>query len=135
MLGKGLVNRAVATLVAAGAAFVTVVALGATAYYALLLVVTPLAASAITAGVFGLITLIVTLVYLKKGKGEDDYDDEEEEPESLSGRAMRLFADRPVLGTVAALAGGFLVLRNPAIASLAMTMLVQKTQKKPGRSR
>jgi membrane protein implicated in regulation of membrane protease activity len=135
MLGKGLVNRAVATLVAAGAAFVTVIALGATGYYALLLVVTPLAASAITAGVFALITLVVTLVYLKKGKGDENHNDEDDEPEGLSGRALRLFADRPVLGTVAALAGGFLVLRNPAIASLAMTMLVQKTQKSRRRSR
>jgi len=132
MLGKGLINRAVATLVAAGAAFVTVIALGATGYYALLLVVSPLAASAITAGVFALITLITTLVYLKKTKGNEDHDDEDEEPEGLSGRAMRLFADRPVLGTVAALAGGFLVLRNPAIASVLMTMAAQKAR---GRSR
>lgn len=130
MLGKGLVNRAVATLVAAGAAFVTVVALGATGFYALLLVVTPLAASAITAGVFALITLIVTLVYLKKGHGDDDKEDEIEEDQGMSGRAMRLFAERPVLGTIAALAGGFLVLRNPALASLAVTMVAQKARRR-----
>ena len=130
MLGKGLVNRAVATLVAAGAAFVTVVALGATGFYALLLVVTPLAASAITAGVFALITLIVTLVFLKKGHGDDDKEEEPQEDEGMGGRAMRLFAERPVLGTVAALAGGFLVLRNPALASLAVTMVAQKARRK-----
>lgn len=130
MLGKGLVNRAVATLVAAGAAFVTVVALGATGFYALLLVVTPLAASAITAGVFALITLIVTLVYLKKGHGDDDREEEIEEDQGMSGRAMRLFAERPVLGTIAALAGGFLVLRNPALVSLAVTMMAQKTRRR-----
>ena len=130
MLGKGLVNRAVATLVAAGAAFVTVVALGATGFYALLLVVTPLAASAITAGVFALITLIVALVFLKKGHGDEDKEEEPEEDQGMSGRAMRLFAERPVLGTIAALAGGFLVLRNPALASLAVTMVAQKARRK-----
>lgn len=130
MLGKGLVNRAVATLVAAGAAFVTVVALGATGFYALLMVVTPLAASAITAGVFALITLIVTLVYLKKGQPDDDKEDDAVEDEGMGGRAMRLFQERPVLGTIAALAGSFLVLRNPAIASLAVTMIAQKARRR-----
>ena len=45
MLGRGLINRAVATFIAAGAGFVAMVALGATVYYLLALVVVPLAAT------------------------------------------------------------------------------------------
>lgn len=130
MIGKGLVNRAVATLVAAGAAFVTVVALGATLFYALLLAVPPLAASAITAGLFAFITLIVTMVYLRKGQGEDPAPEEDDEPHGLAGRAMRLFQERPVLGSVAAIAGGFLLLRNPALTSIAVTALSQKPRRR-----
>ncbi len=130
MIGRGLVNRAVATLVAAGAAFVTVVALGATFFYALLLVLPALAASAVTAGLFAFITLIVTMVYLRKGQGEDPTPEEDEEPHGMAGRAMRLFQNRPVLGSVAALAGGFLLLRNPALTSIVITALSQKPRRR-----
>lgn len=131
MIGKGLVNRAVATMVAAGAGFVTVVALGATAYYALLLVLPPLAASAVTAGVFGLLTLIVALVYLKKAQGQEE--EIEEEPESLSTRAIHLFQERPVLGTIAALAGGLVFLRNPALATMVAAAFTEKSRRRPRR--
>lgn len=127
MIGKGLINRAVATLVAAGAAFVTVVALGATVYYALLLVTPPLAAAAITAGLFGLLALIVVMVFLNKAKG-DDKDEEEDEPEGLGARAFHLFQQRPVLGVVAALAGGWIFLRNPALATMVAAAFTEKSR-------
>ena len=39
MFGRGLINRAVATFIAGGAGFVAMVALGATVYYLLALIV------------------------------------------------------------------------------------------------
>lgn len=127
MIGKGLINRAVATLVAAGAAFVTVVALGATVFYALLLAVPPLAAAAITAGLFGLLFLVVVLVFLNKARGDED-DDEDQEPEGLGARAFHLFQQRPVLGAVAALAGGWIFLRNPALATMVAAAFTEKSR-------
>lgn len=66
MIGRGLINRAVATFVAAGAAFVAMVALGATVYYLLLLVVPPLIGAALTALLFALIAAVVALVFVRR---------------------------------------------------------------------
>ncbi len=125
MVGQGLIKRAVATFVAAGASFVSMVALGATVYYLLLLAVSPLIAAAVTALLFALIAAIVALVFLRKARGddEDDYDDE---PEGLGVRAMRLFQQRPILGAAAALAGGFIFLRNPALATMVAAAFTEK---------
>lgn len=128
MIGRGLVNRLVASFVAAGAAFVAVVALGATVFYALALVLSPLGASAITAGLFALIALGVAMVFLNKGTGDHDDEDDEHEPEGLGGRAYALFRSRPVLGTVAALAGGWIFLRNPALASIVTAAFAERAR-------
>jgi len=125
MLGRGLVNRAVATFVAAGAGFVAVVALGATVYYLLALIVVPLAAAAITSAIFAAIALIVALVFVRRAQGEDE--DEADEPEGLGMRAFHLFKQRPVLGTVAALAGGWIFLRNPALATMVAAAFTEKS--------
>lgn len=127
MIGKGLINRAVATLVAAGAAFVAVVALGATVYYALLLALPALGAAAVTAAAFALLALIVALVFVRRAQGDHD-DEEDEEPEGLGARAFHLFQQRPVLGAVAALAGGWIFLRNPALATMVAAAFTEKTR-------
>ena len=126
MIGRGLVNRAVATFIAAGAGFVAVVALGATVFYLLALVVVPLAAAAITSALFGVIALLVALIFVRRAQGDED--EEDYEPEGLGMRAFNLFKQRPVLGTVAALAGGWIFLRNPALATMVAAAFTEKSR-------
>jgi uncharacterized membrane protein YccC len=126
MIGRGLINRAVATFVAAGAGFVAMVALGATVYYLLALVVVPLAAAAITSAIFAVIALIVALIFVRRAHGEDE--EEEHEPEGLGMRAFHLFQQRPVLGVAAALAGGWIFLRNPALATMVAAAFTEKSR-------
>lgn len=122
-LARGLVKKAVAVAIAAGAGFVAIVALGATIFYALCLVVIPIGAAAITFGLFALVALIVTLVYLR---GDSD-EDEDDEPVGLGQRAFSLFRERPILGAVAALAGGWIFLRNPALATMVAAAFTEKS--------
>ena len=122
MIGKGLIKKLVAALVAAGAAFVAVVALGATIFYALSLVLVPLGAAALTAALFAAVAAGVAFAFLKS----DDEDEEEEEPEDLKGRAIQLLKHHPVLGGVAALVGGWIFLRNPALATLVAAAVADK---------
>lgn len=121
-LARGLVKKAVAAAIAAGAGFIATAALGATIFYALCLVVVPLGAAAITFGLFALVALIVVLVYLK---GEGDHE-EEDEPVGMGQRAFALFRERPILGAVAALAGGWIFLRNPALATMVAAAFAEK---------
>lgn len=126
MIGKGLIKKLTAAFVVAASAFVAIVALGATLYYALALVLPPLGAAAITAGVFALIAIITAVVFLNAAGVMDD-EVEEEEPEGLGGRAYALFRTRPILGTVAALAGGWIFLRNPALATMVAAAFTEKS--------
>ncbi|MGH7028239.1 hypothetical protein [Brevundimonas sp.] len=126
MIGRGLINRAVATFVAAGAGFVAMVALGATVFYLLELVVPSLAAAAITAALFAVIALIVALVFVRRAHGHEE--EEEHEPESLGMRAFHLLQDRPLLGAAAALAGGFIFLRNPALATMVAAAFTERSR-------
>ena len=120
MLGAGLARKlakkAVAAAVAAGAALVAVFAFGATIFYALCLVVVPLAAAALTMLLFALASLAVVMIFLGREAQEEEVEDEE--PAGLGERAFILFRQRPILGTVAALAGGWIFLRNPALATM-----------------
>ena len=122
-LARGLVKKAVAAAVAAGAGFVALVALGGTIFYALRLVVPAMGAAAITFAIFGLIALIVALVYLKGDSG----DEEDDEPVGMGQRAFSLFRERPILGAVAALAGGWIFLRNPALATMVAAAFTEKS--------
>lgn len=122
-LARGLVKKAVAVAIAAGAGFVAIVALGATIFFALCLIVPEMGAAAITFGLFALTALIVTLVYLK---GDSD-EDEDDEPVGLGQRAFSLFRERPILGAVAALAGGWIFLRNPALATMVAAAFTEKS--------
>ena len=126
MPGKGLVDRLVAAVVAAAFVFVAVVALGATLFYLLLMVIPAAAAAAVTAAVAALGALIVFFVFMRRARGgADDWD---EEPAGLGERAFVLFRNRPILATVAALAGGWIFLRNPALATMVAAAFTEKTR-------
>lgn len=124
-MARGLVKKAVATSVAAGAALVAVLAFGATIFYALQLVVPPLAAAAITFLLFAVIALAVTLIFVARSEAEDE--EEEDVVSGLGQRAYMLFRQRPILGTVAALAGGWIFLRNPALATMVAAAFTEKS--------
>lgn len=134
MLGGGLARKlarkAVVAAVAAGAALVAVLALGATIFYALCLVVVPLAAAALTMLLFALVAVVVVMTLLGREAREEEVEDEE--PMGLGERAYTLFRQRPILGTVAALAGGWIFLRNPALATMVAAAFTEKSH---GRSR
>ena len=129
MLGGGLARKlarkAVAAAVAAGAALVAVVAFGATVFYALCLVVVPLAAAALTMLLFALAALAVVMIFLGRDAHEEEL--EEDEPMGLGERAYTLFRNRPILGTAAALAGGWIFLRNPALATMVAAAFTEKS--------
>jgi hypothetical protein len=124
MPGKGLLEKVVATAIAAACVFVAVVALGATLFYLLLMVVPAAAAAAITAAVAAVGALIIAMMFLNRAKGDED----EEEPAGLGERAFVLFRNRPVLATVAALAGGWIFLRNPALASMVAAAFTESSR-------
>ena len=124
-MARGLVKKAVAASVAAGAALVAVVAMGATIFYALQLVVVPLAAAAITFLLFAVVALTVALVFVARSEAEDQ--EEDDDASGLGQRAYMLFRQRPILGTVAALAGGWIFLRNPALATMGAAAFTEKS--------
>lgn len=129
MLGRGLIKKLVAGFAAAGAALVAVVATGATLFYGLTLLMHPAGAAAITAAVFALIAGALFMVMSGKADGRHDEEDEDDhEPEGLGGRAYALIRSRPVLGTVAALAGGWIFLRNPALATMVAAAFTERTR-------
>ncbi|QDH72033.1 hypothetical protein FKQ52_00525 [Brevundimonas sp. M20] len=123
-LARGLVKKAIAAAVAAGAALVAVIFLGVAIFYALSMVMPSLAAASITFLLFALVAAVVALVFLRT-EGADD--DEEDEPMGMGERAFALFRERPILGTAAALAGGWIFLRNPALASLVAAAFTEKS--------
>lgn len=123
-LARGLVKKAVAAAIAAGAALVAVIFLGVAIFYGLMMIVPALAAAAITFLLFALVAAIIALIFLR---GEDHDEEEEIEPAGLGERAFMLFRERPILGTAAALAGGWIFLRNPALASLVAAAFTEKS--------
>ena len=127
MLGRGLVKKAVAVAVAAGAAFVAVLCFGAVVFFALSMVIGPLAAAAVTFLLFALAALAVVMVFLKKAEGDDE-EDESSLTDGLAGRAFQLFRNRPILASVATLAGGFIFLRNPALATMGGAAFTEKSR-------
>ncbi len=130
-LARKLAKKAVAAAVAAGAALVAVVAFGATIFYALCLVVPALAAAALTMLLFALVALAVVMVFLRRDAAGEAVEDEE--PMGLGERAYVLFRQRPILGTAAALAGGFIFLRNPALATMVAAAFTEKSHRRPRR--
>ena len=130
MIGKGLVKKLTAAFVVAASAFVAVVALGATLYYSLALVLPPLGAAAITAGVFAIVAILVAVIFLNAGGMMEHEEDYEDEDLGMGQRAFALFRSRPILGTVAALAGGWIFLRNPALATMVAAAFTEKPHRR-----
>lgn len=128
MLGRGFVKKAVAVAVAAGAAFVAVLCLGAVVFFALSVVIESVAAAAVTFLLFALVALAVVMVFLKKADLDDD--DESSLTDGLAGRAFQLFRNRPILASVATLAGGFIFLRNPALATMVAAAFTEKSRRR-----
>ena len=124
-LARKLAKKAVAAAVAAGAALVAVIAFGATIFYALCLVLVPLAAAALTMLLFALVALAVVMGVLRREAEEEEIEDDE--PMGLGERAYMLFRQRPILGTAAALAGGWIFLRNPALATMVAAAFTEKS--------
>ena len=131
MIGKGLVKKLVAAFVAAASASVAIVALGATLFFALDLVMPALGAAAITFAVFAAVAAVVASVFLGAG-GDHDDDDEDEEPETLVERAVHLVRERPILGAAGGLGILFFLLRNPALAAIAASMITEKRMESRG---
>ena len=130
----GLFKKLTAIAVVAASALVATVALGFTVFYALSLVMTPLGAAAVTTGVFAAICIGTALVVL--GKGNDNHDaDEDEEPEGLAGKIIHIVRHRPMLGAAGGLGLVFLLLRNPALAAIAASMITEKRAEKRYRRR
>ena len=134
MIGKGLVKKLVAGLAAAASAFVAVIALGATLFYALCLVLPALGAAAITFGVFCVLTALIAVIFLNAGGGRHD-DCEDEEPESFAQKAVHLIRERPMLGAAGGLGVLFFLLRNPALAAIAASMITEKRMESRGYGR
>lgn len=134
MIGKGLVKKLVAGFAAAASVFVALVALGATLFFALDLVLPALGAAAITFAVFAAAAALIAVVFLK-GDSHGDDDEEDGEPESLLHRAVHLVRERPVLGAAGGLGILFLLLRNPALAAIAASMITEKRMESRGYGR
>ena len=130
---KGIVKKLVATAVVAASAFLAVVFLGVSIFYALSLTLTPLGAAAVTFGLFAFVALIVTLVFLKGDKHDEA--DEEDEPEGLLGKIIHIVRERPVVGAVGGLGAAFLLLRNPALAAIVASMVADRKMDQGGYSR
>lgn len=122
-LAKGLIKQGIVIAIAAGATFVAIAALGAVLYFALCLVMVPMGAAAVTALVFALIAAITAFIVTRR----EDWGDEEEDS-GLTHRAIGLFKERPILGTVAGLAAGWIFLRNPALATMVAAAFTERTQ-------
>ena len=135
MIGKGLIKKLVAGFAAAASAFVAVIALGATLFYALCLVLPPLGAAAITFGAFGVLTALIAVIFLNAGGGLHHDDDEDEEPESFAQKAVHLIRERPILGAAGGLGVLFFLLRNPALAAIAASMITEKRMESRGYGR
>lgn len=114
MVGRKLIGRLAAAGAVAGFAFVAVVALGATLYALLSMVLVPAGAAALTALIAAAAAGLCAWIAAGKALG----DSEPEEPVGLGQRAVELFRQRPILGAAAALAGGWIFLRNPALATM-----------------
>jgi len=98
--------------------FVAIVALGFAVYAGLEMFLVPAAAAAVTALIFAVVAGVTALVI--KGPREPEPVDE---PSGLQERVVTLFSQRPILGTVAGLAAGWIFLRNPALATMVATVL------------
>ena len=130
MLGRGLIVRAASIAAMAACVFVAVTALGLAVHFGLALVMAPVAAAGLTALLFAAVAGIVAFL-LSRPRDEEDQIDEHS---GLTERVGGLFRSRPILGTVAGLAAGWIFLRNPALATMVAAAFTEKARGS-GRSR
>lgn len=121
MFGRGLMTRVAGIAGVAACLFVAIVALGFAVYAGLEIVLVPAAAAAVTALIFAVVAGIVALIINGPRRPEPV-----DEPSGLQDRVVALFSQRPILGTVAGLAAGWIFLRNPALATVVATVLSDK---------
>ncbi len=76
-LARGLVKKAVAASIAAGAGLVATIALGATIFYALDLFLVSVAAAAITCLLFAVVAAFVAMTFVRRGEELDEEDEDE----------------------------------------------------------
>ena len=124
MFGRGLMVKAAAIAAVGACVFVAVVALGFAVYAGLDVFLVPAGAAAVTALLFAIAAGVTALVVL--GPKDPEYD--EDEPVGVQERVVGLFRTRPILGTVAGLAAGYIVRRNPALASMVAAAFTEKAR-------
>ena len=129
MFGRGLMVKAAALAGVAACIFVAVTALGFAIYAALAMVLVPAGAAAVTALLFAIAAGVAGLIIAGPRLTE-----EPEEPAGIQDRIVGLFRQRPILGTVAGLAAGFIFLRNPALATMVAAAMTDQTSS-PSRRR
>ncbi len=121
MFGRGLIVKAASVAAMSACVFTAVVALGLAVYYALSIVLVPWGAAAVTALIFAIGAAACAMALGYKPEADEDA-----EPEGLTDRAVQLFRTRPILGTVAGLAAGWIFLRNPALATMVAAAFTEK---------
>ena len=121
MFGRGLIVKAASLAAMTACVVVATVAAGLAIYYALSIVLIPAGAAAITALIFAVCAGVFAALL-----GYRPEPQEEAEPEGLTDRAIQLFRTRPILGTVAGLAAGWIFLRNPALATMVAAAFTEK---------
>ena len=130
MFGRGLMTKAACLAGVAACVLVAVIALGYAVYAALAMVLVPAGAAAVTAAIFAVAAGVGALVIA--GPREPEPVDE---PTGIQDRIVTLFSERPILGTVAGLAAGFIFLRNPALATMVAAIMSDKPATPTGRRR
>jgi membrane protein implicated in regulation of membrane protease activity len=126
--GAAVVLKFTAAAALAAAAGLCVVAGGWALYSALTdgANLTPASAAALVALAAGLLALLGGWLVFRTVE-EDELDDGSE---GLVGRAVDLVRDRPVMAAAAAVAAGWIFVRNPALATLVATALTDRSRRR-----
>lgn len=115
---KKAVSLAAAIAALAAAAAVCVFAAAFALYALLRYTMTAAGAAAVVALVFAAIAALVGVIMLRKGNPPLD---RRHQDQSLTTRLFDLARDKPVIAAAAAAVAGFVLLRNPNLATAAFT--------------
>lgn len=121
MFGRGLIVKAATIAAMSACVFVGIAFLGLAIYATLAIWLVPAGAAALTALIFAIGA--GAMAQILKGPSDPDEDDE---PAGMQERVVGLFRTRPILGTVAGLAAGYIFLRNPALATMVAAAFTEK---------
>ena len=81
----------------------------------------PAGAAAVTALLFAAVAGGTALIMAGPREPEP-----QDEPAGIQDRIVTLFSQRPILGTVAGLAAGWIFLRNPALATMVAAVMTDR---------